>query len=87
MVVVVLEVDLELEVVCMGMIEAVVPEVCAGGGTSLVRVEGVPVVPLFPAGTVVNCPWLAAVTVVFSVPSTRDNMMTVNTSSPDGGVD
>lgn len=76
-----------LGVVCGDVVPALVAKVsAAAGGPALVRVEGVLVVPVFPAGagdpdTV--CSWLLTVTVVFSVPSTRENVMSVNILSPD----
>lgn len=75
-----------LGVVCGDVVPALVAKVSAAGGPALVRVEGVLVVPVFPAGagdpdTV--CSWLLTVTVVFSVPSTRENVMSVNILSPD----
>lgn len=60
-------------VVCRSVVPALLPVVSAGGGPAFVRVEGVPVVPAFPAGSGaldVGCPWLVAIT-VFSLPSMR----------------
>lgn len=76
-------------VVCWDVVPALVAKVSAAGGPALVRVEGLLVVPVFPAGagdpdTV--CSWLLTVTVIFSVPSTRENVMSVNISSPDSDV-
>lgn len=89
LVVVGLSLGVGVGVVCGDVVPALVAKVSAAGGPALVRVEGVLVVPVFPAGardpdTV--CSLLLTVTAIFSVPSTRENVMSVNISSPDSDV-